>query len=149
MSQSLHKSATTCSLLLAGVLGGLLATYSSTMEPVELPTARLADSNTIPQSAEQVNKTALTLAVVTAGGVAIGLALRVKNGSNGFPADASSIITIDSASRKLQKELLLLLHEDQQTAHRLFTQAKLKYPNKTANWYVEKVIYDLKRDRGG
>lgn len=156
MSQiSLHKSATACSLLLAGALGGLLATYSSTMQPVELPVTQLADSNTIPQSAEQVNKTALTLAVVTAGGVAVGLALRARNGSNGFPTGGSSlptqqasIITIDSASRKLQKELLLLLHEDRKTANRLFTQAKLKYPNKTANWYVEKVIYDLKRDRG-
>lgn len=147
MSQSLHKSATACSLLLAGVLGGALA-IPSTMQQVEQPTARLADSTNIPQSAEQVNKTALTLAVVTAGGVAVGLALRARNGSNGFSTGASSIITIDSASRKLQKELLLLLHDDKKTANRLLTQAKLKYPFKTANWYVEKVIYDLKRDRG-
>ncbi|MBD2777504.1 hypothetical protein [Iningainema tapete] len=145
---SLHKSATACSLLLAGILGGALA-IPATMQLVEQPTVILADSTTnIPQSTEEVNKTALTLAVVTAGGVAVGLTLRARNGSNKFPTGVSSIITIDSASYKLQKQLLLLLHEDKKTANRLITQAKQKYPNKTANWYVEKVIYDLKRDRG-
>ncbi|KAF3884047.1 MULTISPECIES: hypothetical protein [Nostocales] len=29
----------------------------------------------------------------------------------------------------------------------LLTQAMLKYPNKTPDWYFEKVIYDLERDR--
>lgn len=154
-SFSLPKSVTTYSLLLAGVLGSLLLAHPSTVEQVEQPVTQLADSSfTNPQATEQTNKTALTLAVAT-GGVAVGLALRARsrNGStidnSSLQNQQSSIISIDSASRKLQKELFILLHEDKKTANRLLTQARVKYPNRTANWYVEKIIYDLKRDRGG
>lgn len=55
---------------------------------------------------------------------------------------------LNRASRSLQRQLLLLLHEDQAAAQRLFTQASLRHPGETPNWYAEKVIYDLERDRG-
>ena len=41
-----------------------------------------------------------------------------------------------------------LLHDDRETANRLLSQAKLKHPNKSVDWYADKVIYDLERDRG-
>lgn len=34
-------------------------------------------------------------------------------------------------------------------AKRLLEQAKFKYPDKSDRWYVEKIIYDLERDRAG
>jgi len=40
-----------------------------------------------------------------------------------------------------------LLHDDRD-ANRLISQVKMKKSNKSSNWYVEKVIYDLERDRG-
>ena len=52
------------------------------------------------------------------------------------------------ANRSLQRKLMLLLHEDHRAAERLIQQATLKYPGKSADWYLEKVIYDLQRDRG-
>lgn len=60
----------------------------------------------------------------------------------------SESVSFSQAKRPLQRQLLRLLHEDQATANRLFQQATLKYPGQTPNWYAEKVIYDLERDRG-
>ena len=57
-------------------------------------------------------------------------------------------VNLNRASRSLQRQLLLLLHDDRAVAQRLFTQASLRYPGETPNWYAEKVIYDLERDRG-
>jgi hypothetical protein len=40
------------------------------------------------------------------------------------------------------------LHHDRGAAHRLFVHATLKYPGKAPDWYAEKILYDLVRDRG-
>ena len=56
--------------------------------------------------------------------------------------------TFTQASRSLQRQLLRLVHDDRALAERLFTQATLKHAGNSPNWYVEKVIYDLERDRG-
>ena len=56
--------------------------------------------------------------------------------------------TFTQASRSLQRKLLRLVHDDRALAERLFTQATLRYAGNSPNWYVEKVIYDLERDRG-
>jgi len=50
-----------------------------------------------------------------------------------------------STSRKLQKKLMRLLHDDRDTANRLISQVKMKKSNKSS---MLKVIYDLERDRG-
>lgn len=47
----------------------------------------------------------------------------------------------------LQAELIRLLHGDRAAAERLLHQAQIKYPGKSVDWYFEKVIGDLKRDR--
>ncbi|MBD2019412.1 hypothetical protein H6F43_04335, partial [Leptolyngbya sp. FACHB-36] len=54
---------------------------------------------------------------------------------------------LDQASRKLQRRLLTLLHDDRQAADRLLAQVKLRHPDRSTDWCVEKVIYDLERDR--
>lgn len=54
----------------------------------------------------------------------------------------------DQTSSKLQNKLMTLLHGDRELAIRLLSQVKTNNPGKTVDWYVEKVIYDLERDRG-
>jgi hypothetical protein len=53
----------------------------------------------------------------------------------------------DPKNRYLQKDLLTLLKGDVVTAKRLLAQQRRKQPGKTDNWYLEKVIFDLERDR--
>ncbi len=51
-------------------------------------------------------------------------------------------------SRNLQLKLLRLLNGDRHTANRLIALAKTRNPDKSVDWWVEKVIFDLQRDRG-
>ncbi|MDZ8108977.1 MAG: hypothetical protein RM338_25595 [Nostoc sp. DedQUE12a] len=53
----------------------------------------------------------------------------------------------DSKNRELQQELLTLLQWDFATAKRLLKRERSRHPNNSDNWYLEKVIWDLKRDR--
>jgi hypothetical protein len=53
----------------------------------------------------------------------------------------------DPTNRALQADLLTLLKNDARTAKRLLLQQRRRTPGKTDNWYLEKVIYDLERDR--
>jgi len=94
----------------------------------------------------------LGLAVV---GGAIGVALSTRNANSPLKSSSKfssksteNTIRIDQASRDLQKKLLRLLHDERDTANRLLSQVKVNNPNRSINWCVEKVIYDLERDRG-
>ncbi len=44
--------------------------------------------------------------------------------------------------------LLRAVGGDRQLAKRLLDQVQWRYPGKSERWYVEKVLYDLDRDRG-
>lgn len=122
-----------------------------------LVTGFTADSNndTI-ELAEKIDSTTILGLAALGGGVAI--ALSAKNAKDAgklssMPRINSSLneestIRIEQASRKLQKKLLRLLHDERDTANRLLYQVKLKNPNRSVDWYAEKVIYDLERDRG-
>ncbi|AFY79193.1 MAG: hypothetical protein IGR93_11485 [Hydrococcus sp. C42_A2020_068] len=57
-------------------------------------------------------------------------------------------LSIDRASPQLRQKLLRLLHNDRPTANRLLAGAQIQHPERSVNWLVEKVIYDLERDRG-
>lgn len=48
----------------------------------------------------------------------------------------------------LDRDLIQAARGDRKLAQRMLEQAKLKYPGKSESWYIEKVIYDLGRDRG-
>jgi len=48
---------------------------------------------------------------------------------------------------KLDRHLLLLLHQDRAAAERLVTQMQRKHPERSREWCIEKVKYDLERDR--
>jgi len=119
-----------------------------------------SSSTNTPTEVEKVGPVGIILGIAIVGG-AIGIALNSRKIDNPFRKSTSlyhsanlntkskeSAIHIDQASRKLQKKLLRLLHDERDTANRLLSQAKMKNPNRSTDWYVEKVIYDLERDRG-
>lgn len=53
----------------------------------------------------------------------------------------------DPRNRYLQADLLTLLKGDVPAAKRLLLQQRRKNPGQSDNWYLEKVIHDLERDR--
>ena len=52
-----------------------------------------------------------------------------------------------TANKKLQNELLALLSGNGHVATRLLKHQQNLNPGRSLDWYLEKVIYDLKRDR--
>ena len=113
----------------------------------------VVDSNlNTPEMAEKVSPSEAAIALAAVGGAAVGAVLIASSvkplKQTGLSLGTKDVISIDQASRKLQQKLMRLLHDDRDTASRLLSQIKNKNPNKSINWYVEKVIYDLERDRG-
>lgn len=111
-----------------------------------------AAPNNTPEFTDKLG-TGTMLAIAAIGGGAVGLILnakktKIKTSLTLSPKNTENTVRIDQASRKLQKELLRLLHDDHNTANRLLSQVKINNPNKPINWCIEKVIYDLERDRG-
>ncbi|WZI67019.1 MAG: hypothetical protein ACSI46_14970 [Gloeotrichia echinulata DVL01] len=53
----------------------------------------------------------------------------------------------DPKNRYLQSDLLILVKGDVALAKRLLAHQRRKQPGQSDNWYLEKVIYDLERDR--
>lgn len=174
MLQFLNLSAI-AAVVMTQVTGAIapIASKDAAIEPVQASTHDLvvSDSHAIPailtvdsadntlEETERVNP-ALVLGLTALGIAAVGAALNAKgidssklssipSHFNSKSAASSGTIRIDQASRHLQKKLLRLLHDDRDTANRLLSQAQRKNPNRSADWYTDKVIYDLERDRGG
>ena len=131
-------------------IGAVLATIISTQLPVtSSQRLQLAQSplltepyNSTSQENDQdggILTTALVVSSLAAGGY---LATKKAN-----TAKSNTDSPIDQASSKLQKKLLILLHNDRTTANRLLAHTKQSNPQKSVNWAMEKVIYDLERDR--
>ncbi|MEH2200943.1 hypothetical protein [Nostoc sp.] len=53
----------------------------------------------------------------------------------------------DPNNRKLQQDLIAMLRGDIATAKRLLRYERQRNPGNSDNWYLEKVIGDLERDR--
>ncbi|MEH2287154.1 hypothetical protein [Nostoc sp.] len=53
----------------------------------------------------------------------------------------------DPRNRQLQHDLIAMLHGDIAIAKRLLQQQRQLHRGQSDNWYLEKVIEDLKRDR--
>lgn len=133
-------------------IGAVLATIISTQIPGFTSNQPLQLSQ-LPLSAEPYNSTSpenndgdgrlLTTALVV-GGIATGGYLATKKANS---AKSNSNSQIDQVSPKLQKKLLILLHNDRTTANRLLAHTKRTNPQKSVHWAMEKVIYDLERDR--
>jgi hypothetical protein len=145
----LAKQTTTLKVLAATAVASLLTTLSLNTTPV-----REANLNSTRES-EQASQIGLILSAAAIVGLGVG-ALQANKGNKAgasYPQyqqqKTNGIITIDQVNSKLRAQLLTLLHRDIPGINRLLNQAKFKYPNRTNNWYAEKVIYDLTRDRGG
>jgi hypothetical protein len=146
---SLAKFTHPISLLLAGIVSSVLVA-----EAIPAPRTETLMQLTRPNTEEvqEVNGAAV-LAIAALGSAGIGVALTALHERNRpsykrTPKKRLGTPThITKANSKLQRKLLRLLHEDVRTADRLITQASFRYPGKAPDWYVEKVIYDLERDR--
>ncbi|MBE8996809.1 hypothetical protein [Nostoc sp. UIC 10630] len=78
--------------------------------------------------------------------VGLSLAL-IKLWSSQSRSKVSKPYFSDPKNRKLQKRLLVLLNGDATTAERLLKQQRQRHQGQSDKWYLEKVIYDLERDR--
>jgi hypothetical protein len=58
-------------------------------------------------------------------------------------------LSLPKPSGGIDPDLIQAVNGDRQLAERLLAQCRLKHPDKSERWYVEKVLYDLYRDRGG
>ncbi|OKH54301.1 hypothetical protein NIES2101_08060 [Calothrix sp. HK-06] len=146
----LVKQSTNLKILAATAVASLLAT--ATLNTTSVREANLSSTS---REAEQASQVGLLLSAAAVIGLGVGT-LQANKSTNKAGASYSpqqykqdnNIITIDQVNSRLRSQLLSLLHRDIQGINRLLNQAKFKYPNRTNNWYAEKVIYDLTRDRG-
>lgn len=58
---------------------------------------------------------------------------------------SSSVGLASPAESRLQRQLMTIVHGNRSTADRLVSYEKSRNPGKTEQWYLEKVIYDLRR----
>lgn len=145
---SLAKFTHPVSLLLAGIVSSVLVAEAM---PASRPETLMQLNRSNTEEVQEVNGAAV-LAIAALGSAGIGVALTAlhernrpsrKSANSRFNVPTGSM----RANPKLQRKLLRLLHEDARVADRLITQASFRYPGKAPDWYVEKVIYDLERDR--
>lgn len=61
--------------------------------------------------------------------------------------DRGLVVQTTPLSRAVQNKLLKLVADDRKTAIRLVNQLKMRNPGMPEDWYWEKAIYDLERDR--
>ncbi|WP_009631528.1 hypothetical protein [Synechocystis sp. PCC 7509] len=130
-------------------LGAVLATIISTQLPgftstqrlqlAQLPSFAEPYNSTSPENNDPSGKLITTALVVSA--IATGGYLATKKSKSNPDSK------IDQASPKLRKKLLILLYNDSETANRLLAHTQQTNPQKSVNWAMEKVIYDLERDR--
>lgn len=143
---SLSRTVVQASLWVSAIAGSLLTVA---LHPVSATPETQSSIQTQPA---EVNREAV-LAIALGGSAAIGLGLSAAVNRNGnrhslAQSDRFGAVSFDRVSRPLQQKLIRALHGDRPAANRLFTQASFKTPGKSSDWYAEKVIYDLERDRG-
>ncbi|WP_414623066.1 hypothetical protein [Calothrix sp. CCY 0018] len=94
------------------------------------------------------NTTILGLAAIGAGTAGLIWSFNRQNSTlTPQSANQHGNISIEQANPRLRKDLLRLVGGDSRTANRLVAGIKQSHPDKSINWTVEKVIYDLERDR--
>lgn len=149
------RLAAKASLLISAIAGSVLV--ASVAAPTSFE-SQMMQLDAPPTNAEPFDLNPGAVAIAVGGSVALCLGVKAIADRNRSPSarraaansspQPSQGASLNRASRSLQRQLLLLLHDDRAVAQRLFTQASLRYPGETPNWYAEKVIYDLERDRG-
>ena len=118
---------------------------NSEFQPV-VYTADASSDNVGSQIADKT--TILGLAAICAGTAGLIWSFNRQNSTlTPQSANQHSDISIEQANPRLRKDLLRLVGGDSRTANRLVAGIKQSHPEKSINWTVEKVIYDLERDR--
>lgn len=148
---SLNKITKTAPLWIAATFGSILAVQFMPTATIQLQQnqAQIAqfESNQ-PQSNRQLNQQILLLMLAATGGFVVWKFLLSARSISTSKNQQNTSTQLGQANHKQRKRLLSLLHDDIQAANRLIAQAQRKYPQKSSDWYMEKVIYDLQRDRG-
>lgn len=139
--------ATPLNLVVTDVIANAHSELTNTQASIDFP-----DSSDTSEVVEQIDPTGIMLGLLVVGSVAVAVTLSTQNGNNRSITKISQqskadTILLKQASPRLQQKLLRLLHNDWDAANRLLSKVKMKNPNRSVNWYVEKVIYDLERDR--
>lgn len=164
-SRFFSKSGMKASLWMSAIAGGLVAasTMFAAIPSRDLHGMQLDEfSGTASEvtEANPVTDSAATIVLALGGVAALGWGIHAARKHQRLPPATQSGTAkpslgqlrttsyLHQANRSLQRKLLLLLHEDQQAAERLIQQASFRSPGKSPDWYLEKVIYDLQRDRG-
>jgi RNA 3'-terminal phosphate cyclase len=134
------------SLVLTGIVGSLLVA-----EAMPAPNAELMQIRPTTEEVREVNGGAI-LAIAALGSAGIGIALTAAHELNRPAKQRSAPVRRNPTAAvkvnpQLRRKLQRLLPEDRRIADRLIAQMALKHPGKSTDWYVEKVIYDLQRDR--
>lgn len=102
-----------------------------------LTTAQFSEPRSIQvESPESENRSTVALAIAALGLGAVGFGWAQSR----KPAGAMSTGSLD-------RQLLLLMHQDRAATERLIAQMQRKHPEKSRQWCIEKVKYDLQRDR--
>ena len=70
-----------------------------------------------------------------------------KTSPSKHTAPVKTSVPISRRSHPLEGKLLSLLHGDRSTAERLLKNIRLRYPDQSDQWILEKTIFDLTRDR--
>jgi hypothetical protein len=164
LTRSINHAGFAVSLLATTLLGSLFVPAQHAAHAAQ-PTLFAASEVRLNRDGEPVgvNREAV-LALALAGSIAAGVGvsaihrqmhpnwaqehLESQSRRNRGAVSHASGSQFHSANPRLQQRLVRLLHDDRGAASRLVAQAQIRYPGQSPNWYVEKVIYDLERDRG-
>lgn len=78
----------------------------------------------------------------------LGLFLILRSQKLSQPRVCFSKKLFPSKRQQLYRQLRRMTYGDHAQIKRLVARAQANYPGKTDIWYLEKVIFDLERDRG-
>lgn len=141
MFQHSSNSAKRSSIWLAAVVGSLVTAqgfFGLASRP--LTSAQVSEPRSIQvETTDELSTERSTAAFALS---AIGLGIVGFSWARSTKSDNSQ-----SNSTKLDRHLLLLLHQDRAAAERLIAQVQYKHPGRSREWCIEKVKYDLARDR--
>lgn len=129
---------------IAPVLGGLLM---MPVLPTVLDSAPQTTQQLRPSIEEPVSNTTRTVAAWTIAALGAGIVAFSWRSSQSSGVAATARSSRATLNRSHQRKLLSLLHNDYRAADRLVQQTQAKHPDRSIDWCIEKVIYDLQRDR--
>lgn len=92
----------------------------------------------------------MSLSVLLAIAIALGIFFgwRQRQSGRGIRAQFTlPLKPLASVQGQTRRQLLRLVGGNRATAERLVFQARQRYPGESEQWYWEKAIYDIQRDR--